>query len=475
MVDQIRVNPPANGFRALPSVDRLLAQPEVQAAIARYSHAAVVELTREALAEARQAVADGAPAPSIEAAVESLVARLDQSFGATLTPVINATGVVLHTNLGRAPLSASAQRAMLAAAQGYSNLEFDLERGERGSRYSHVSELLRRLVGAEAALVVNNCASAVLLALTALAQGREVIVSRGQAVEIGGAFRVPDVMRQSGSRLVEVGTTNRTYQRDYAEAITDQTAGMLRVHASNFKVIGFTHSASLAELVALAQARGLFVLDDLGSGALLDTARFGLSHEPMAQASVAAGADLVAFSGDKLVGGPQAGLLVGKRAAIDRLRRHPLLRALRVDKCTLAALQATLFHYLKGDAEREIPIWRLLSQPLATLEARARGWQSALTDAGASAETVMGDSPVGGGSLPGDTLPTWLLRLDTERLGLAVNEAARRLRLGRPSVVARVERDRLVFDPRSVEPDDDEPLLTAIKLVLASERAARSS
>ncbi|MGC8780699.1 MAG: L-seryl-tRNA(Sec) selenium transferase, partial [Anaerolineae bacterium] len=328
--------------RSLPSVDRLLAHRALAAAIAEHGRELAVEAARSVLAEVRDRIPAGTPAPTLAGLAEAVVQRLAETARGTLYPVINATGVIIHTNLGRAPLSAAARAAMDAVAAGYSNLEYDLAAGERGSRYVHAEQLLRRLTGAEAGLVVNNNAGAIFLALTALAAGREVIISRGQLVEIGGGFRIPDVMRQSGARLIEVGTTNRTHRRDFEAAITPATALLLRVHSSNFKQIGFVSEVPLAEMVELAHRHGLPVLDDLGSGSLLDTTRYGLAAEPTVQASLAAGADLVTFSGDKLLGGPQAGLIVGREALVAQLRHHPLARALRVDKSTLAALQATL-------------------------------------------------------------------------------------------------------------------------------------
>jgi L-seryl-tRNA(Ser) seleniumtransferase len=320
--------------------------------------------------------------------------------------------------------------------------------------------LLRRLSGAEAALAVNNNAAAIYLALSALAVGREVIVSRGQAVEIGGGFRIPDVLRQSGATLVEVGTTNRTYARDYAEAISERTALLLRVHTSNFRLMGFVHETSLAELAELGRARGVPVLDDLGSGTLLPTAPYGLAAEPTVSESVAAGADLITFSGDKLLGGPQAGLIVGKKELVERLKRHPLARALRLDKTTIAGLEATLLCYLRGRAVEEIPVWRMIAAPLGELRARAEALAARLAQAGADAATTECASAVGGGSLPGETLPS---------IGVAVSpgshsadELSRRLRLGVPAVVARITEGRVLFDLRTVLPEQDEGLAGAI-------------
>jgi L-seryl-tRNA(Ser) seleniumtransferase len=472
-------------YRQLPAVDRLIAQPALAAARAAVPAGLLVEVAREVLAGARATIAAGNAAPGADALAAEVAARIAAVTQPSLHPVINASGVIIHTNLGRAPLSRAAQAAMVAAA-GYSNLEYDLETGARGSRYSHAAPLLARLTGAEAALVVNNAAAALVLILSALAAGREVILSRGQAVEIGGGFRIPDIMRQSGATLVEVGTTNRTYRRDYEAAITAQTAGLLRVHASNFRVVGFTAGVAVADLAALAQARGLWLVDDVGSGALLSTATYGLAAEPRVQESVAAGADLVCFSGDKLLGGPQAGIIVGKANWVDRLRRHPLARALRVDKVTLAGLEATLLHYLKGEAPAEVPVWQMISAAPAALERRATGWAAALAARGVPAQVVPGRSAVGGGSLPGETLPTCLLAVAPEGAAAAApisaapaeleeadaappatpggsaSRLAARLRRGSPAVVARVERDLLLFDPRTVLPGEDTALLEAI-------------
>lgn len=473
------VHPPVNSvaLRSLPSVDRLLQEPPIRDLVATYSRQAVVEAIRQTLALVRQQAVHGQPLPSMENLISAVVRTAHSLWQPTLRPVINATGVIIHTNLGRAPLSRAALSAMEAVAKGYSNLEFDLPSGERGSRHTHIEGLLARLVGAEAAMVVNNNASAMLLALSSLAKGKEVIVSRGQAVEIGGGFRIPDVLRQSGCKLVEVGTTNRTRLSDYEAAITPKTAALLHVHTSNFRIIGFTESVSVADLAALGRERGLPVLDDLGSGALLDTACYGLAHEPMVQESMAAGVSLACFSGDKLLGGPQAGLIVGRKDLIEKLKRHPLARAVRVDKCTIAALQATLLHYLRGEAEREIPVWRMIAMPLAYIEERATKWAATLQEWGIQAKLLEGQSTVGGGSLPGETLPTRLVAIpgmDADRKGSATSigsgpkagELARRLRSAEPPVVARVERGYLLLDPRTVAPEEDATLLATVRQAL---------
>ncbi|MBI4312195.1 MAG: L-seryl-tRNA(Sec) selenium transferase [Chloroflexi bacterium] len=441
-------------FRALPSVERVLEQPAIVDLARAYSHEALVGLIREELQGRRSAIAHGGPAPTLERFVESVCMRAAQAWEGFPRRVINATGVILHTNLGRAPLSAAAIHSAAQAAQGYTNLEYDLEQGERGSRQAHVDAILRQVIpGAEAGIAVNNNASAMMLGLAAIAVGKEVIVSRGEAVEIGGGFRIPEVLAQSGAKLVEVGTTNRTYVSDYAAAITEHTGALLKVHASNFRVVGFTSAPATEELVSLGRERGIPVLHDLGSGCLLDTVQFGLAHEPMPQESIAAGIDLAFFSGDKLLGGPQAGIVVGKREMVQRLARHPLARAVRLDKCSLAALTATLLHYVKGDAVRDIPSWRMIAMPLPEVRRRALRLRRAI---GPGARLVQGKSTIGAGSLPGETLPTWLVALDAA--GAGADALAARLRDGRPPVVGRIQDDRVVLDPRTVLPDEERDL-----------------
>ncbi|HEC36448.1 MAG TPA: L-seryl-tRNA(Sec) selenium transferase, partial [Anaerolineae bacterium] len=403
----------AERLRRLPSVDRLLGERVLQELLPLYGHRLTVAAVREVLGQVRDEVRAGEEAPSREALAARAAAHLRHHLAPTLRPVINGTGVIIHTNLGRAPLSSAARAAMDAAARGYSNLEYDLLSGQRGQRTVHAERLLCELTGAESALVVNNNAGAVLLALTGLAQGRGVLISRGQLVEIGGGFRVPEVMAQSGARLIEVGTTNRTHRSDYERALAQEpdVALILRAHHSNFRIVGFTAEVGLAELVELGRAHGVPVMDDLGSGAFLDTAAFGLAHEPTVQESVAAGAAVVCFSGDKLLGGPQAGIIVGKAEFVDPLKRRPLARALRADKLCLSGLQTTLMHYLKEEATEQVPVWRMIATPLAEIEQRVRRWRRRLRRAGVQAEVVDGRSTVGGGSLPGETLPTKLLAL----------------------------------------------------------------
>lgn len=445
-------------LRRLPSVDRLLQDPHIITLIRDSGRELVVEVVRAVLEETRHAILAGQPCPGTDELVAVITQALANALRPTLRRVINATGVIIHTNLGRSPLSEAARQAMWEAGIGYSNLEYDLEQGRRGSRYYHAEALLRRLTGAPAALVVNNNAGAVLLALSALARDKEVIISRSQLIEIGGGFRIPEVMAQSGTRLVEVGTTNRTRLPDYERAITENTALIMRAHRSNFRIIGFTAEPSLAELVELGEKYHIPVIDDLGSGTLLDTAPWGLEHEPMVQESVRAGAALVTFSGDKLLGGPQAGIIVGRRDLVDLLRHFPLTRALRVDKMTLAGLQATLLHYLKGEALQAIPTWRMITRPLEELRVTAERWAEKLRTAGLPAAVTAGQSAVGGGSLPGEILPTWCVAIAAP----SPDAWARQLRAHEPPVIALIQDDQLRLDPRTVQPDEEDMLLQAL-------------
>jgi L-seryl-tRNA(Ser) seleniumtransferase len=451
-------------FRSLPSVDRVLLDERALRAASELGAESTARAVRDELTYRRAAIAAGAPPHSFDEIVDAALRRAYAALAPSLRPVINATGVIIHTNLGRAPLSDDAIAAMSAVARGYSNLEYNLEAGERGSRHEHVESLLRLVTGAEAAMAVNNNASALLLVLSALARDREVVISRGQLVEIGGGFRIPDVMRQSGAALVEVGTTNRTYLRDYESAISDTTAALMRVHASNFRVIGFTAGVETAALAGLAHERGLLLLDDLGSGCLLDTATYGLAREPTPQESVADGADIVMFSGDKLLGGPQAGIIVGRADLITLLKRHPLARALRMDKASIAALNATLLHYVKGDAVEKVPVWRMIAASQSQLRRRARRLARA---AGAGATVVAGRSMVGGGSLPEESLPAHLVALPPQPT-LGLEDLARRLRLAGPAVVGRIEHDRLLLDLRTVDPRDDAKVRAALLRALVA-------
>jgi L-seryl-tRNA(Ser) seleniumtransferase len=449
-------------LRLLPSIDELLQSAGGQQLISQFSRPMTLRAVRASIALARADIRNGAACPSPEALLDTAERLLEIEQRPHLQPVINATGVIINTNLGRAPLSEEALQAMQQVAGGYSNLEYDLETGERGARHTHVAALLGEVTGTEAALVTNNNAAAVLVALSALAAGRQVVISRGQLVEIGGGFRVPDVMRQSGCQLVEVGTTNRTRIGDYAGALNEHTALLLRVHPSNFLITGFTESTPLDALVELASQHNLLVMDDLGSGCLLPSERYGLAHEPTPRESIAAGADVVCFSGDKLLGGPQAGILVGKADVLARIARHPLMRAVRIDKLTLAALEATLRHYQRDEAETHIPVWRMISTQPKHISSRAASWVSKLQAHGIPARTQRGESTVGGGSLPGETLPTTLLALDAAHIPLPLEELAKRLRLRRTPLIARIHHDTLLLDPRTVLPEQDKEMVRAL-------------
>ena len=444
----------ADPRRALPSVDAVL----------RAAHPSAVErdrftrAARDVLARARAARASG-DAATFAAETRAALAERERL---TLRSVINATGVVLQTNLGRAPLSPRALAA-IAAAAGAVSVEYDLVAGKRGERHGHAARLLTDLASAEDAVVVNNNAAAVLLALAALASRKEVIVARGELVEIGGGFRIPDVLRRSGAKLVEVGTTNRTYARDYAGAINERTGAILRVHASNFKITGFVARAEGRELAALAREHNIAFIHDLGSGTLLDTSRFGLGKELSVSEAVREGADVVTFSGDKLLGGPQAGIAVGRAERIAALRAHPLMRALRPDKLTIAALLATLETYRDGAAETELPVWRMIAAPPRALAARARSLAAELDAAGIPSEVIEVRSTVGGGSLPEETQPSFAVAI----VGASPTRVATALRSADPPVIARIVDERVALDLRSVLPEDDEVLARAVTGALA--------
>jgi L-seryl-tRNA(Ser) seleniumtransferase len=453
-------------FRAIPSIEQLRQRPGVRALETRFGHALVVDALRAEAGALRARLAragDAAtpPAGDLGAAIESaLPARLAAIGAPSLRRVINATGVIVHTNLGRAPLAADAVARVAEVATGYANLEYDLAEGRRGARDTHAERLLCRLTGAQAAVVANNNAAATMLVLAALAHGREVIISRGELVEIGGGFRVPDVMAQSGAILREVGTTNRTRASDYAAAISVRTGLILRVHPSNFRIEGFTERPSLDELVALGRRFEVPVAEDLGSGHLGEAAGMpAVPDEPTVTASVATGADVVCFSGDKLLGGPQAGILVGSHDAVSRIRRHPLMRAVRADKMAYAALEATLEAYATGRAQEAVPVARMIAMPLETIRARATALADALRTADIDAVLADGFSTIGGGSAPGSQLPTVLVEIAVTAVSADALDA--RLRAGDPPVVARIERERVVFDLRTVLAAD-EPILPAL-------------
>ncbi|MDE2060121.1 MAG: L-seryl-tRNA(Sec) selenium transferase [candidate division NC10 bacterium] len=462
-------------LRQLPSVDELLQEPSIRETAQTLPRWAVVEAIREVLERRRRSIATGqsgaitADLPSrtmLVAEAQRIALRLNRP---ALRRLINATGVVIHTNLGRAPLAEVAVERVVEVARGYSNLEYDLERGDRGSRQDHVERLLRRLTGAEAALAVNNNAAAVLLAINTLAEGKEVIVSRGELVEIGDSFRIPDIMRRAGGILREVGTTNRTYLRDYEEAVGAASAIILKVHTSNFRIQGFANQVPVAELAGLGEKTDLPVVEDVGSGALVDLSQFGLSKEPMPSESIRTGADLVTFSGDKLLGGPQAGLIVGKRLLVEKLRRNPLARAVRIDKLSLAALEATLCLYLdEGRAFAHVPVLRALVMPLQEIDRRARHLRdriAALTSGHLEVSIIEGTSEVGGGALPLEAIPTRLVAVRGVHLTASVLEG--RLRRTDPPVMIRIKDDRIVLDPRTVSEDDLDTLANLVVSVAA--------
>ena len=447
-------------YRNLPNVNSILENDAVQEIVSLYKRDWVVELVRETIDQARETISKGHACPTLPEIISTIKDRVALLTVQSPRRVINATGVIIHTNLGRSPLSDNAMEAALAASAGYSDLEFDLSSGRRGSRQSHLQSLLKEITGAEASLVVNNNASALLLGLSALADGKEVIVSRGEAVEIGGGFRVPDVMEQSGAVLIDVGTTNRTYVRDYANSLTPQTGVFLKAHASNFRVEGFTAEVSIGELVELGRVNDIPVIHDVGSGALLDTDKYGLAHEPTPQESIAAGAGLVMFSGDKLLGGPQAGIISGDRVLVEKLSRHPLARAIRIDKISLASLTATLMHYLKGEAEAEIPIWKMISARPDQIRLRAQKWKESLQ---VDAEIIESKSAVGGGSLPGETLNSWSLAIDSAGVLGGAQALVTRLRENVPPIIARIEGDKVLLDPRTVMENEEDLVVDALR------------
>ena len=451
-------------LHGLPSVEQLLQTQSAAELIARFGRPATLQAIRTSLDETRKRLSKSGEStiPDRENILSQVSGLLQTWTAPSLIPVINATGVILHTNLGRAPLSSAAIQTVDGIARGYSNLEFDLKTGKRGSRLVHAETLLQHLTGAESALVVNNNAAGVLLVLAALANKKGVIISRSQLVEIGGGFRVPDVMKLSGARLIEVGSTNRVHLEDYEQAMMDRVALVMHAHHSNFKMIGFTEEPKNSEIADLAHKSGVLFVDDLGSGALLSTEQFGLAHEPTIQEALADGADLVCFSGDKLLGGPQAGIIVGRADLLGRIRKHPLARAVRADKLCLAALTQTLLHYLRDEAVNEIPVWRMISATPKQVKDRATDWAKKL----GQGAVIASESTVGGGSLPGESLPTWVLQL-------AVGNADKfleKLRKGQPPLIARTDKARILLDPRTVLPEQDGALLVNLTNALQSQR-----
>ena len=451
-------------YRDLPSVEAVLT--DLDDIIHTYDRSWVVDLVRSQLKTARELIKSGDQnikgqdiADGVRDSVKWLIQPVPRQ-------IINATGVVIHTNLGRSPLSEESIESINQAAIGYSDLELDLSTGRRGSRQAHVQQLLSQLTGAEASLVVNNNASAILLGLSALALGKSVVVSRGEAVEIGGGFRIPDVLLQSGASLSEVGTTNRTYISDYERAIHDDTGAFLKAHASNFRVEGFTASVEPLELVALGTKHGIPVLHDVGSGCFLNTEDYGMAHEPTPQESVRAGVGLTFFSGDKLLGGPQAGIVVGTRSLISVLERHPLARAVRIDKLSLASLTMTLQHYLLNESEKKIPIWRMISASAEDIKDRANLLKEGLEGHSTGVESR---SPIGGGSLPGETLPSWVLAIHCAETSGGADRVLNNLRMCDKPVIGRIADEQVLLDPRTVLPEQDADLKRSLRLALSTE------
>jgi L-seryl-tRNA(Ser) seleniumtransferase len=449
-------------LRNLPSVEELLQTKNAAELIAQYGRPLTLSAIRETLGKIRIRFSNGqiTALPLHDLILAQTDALLTLWAKPTLRAVVNASGVILHTNLGRAPLSHSAIHAMDLVSRGYSTLEYDLEKGARGSRLIHAEAILQKLTGAESAVVVNNNAAAVMLVLSALANKKRVIISRSELVEIGGGFRIPDVMKQSGAKLVEVGTTNKVHLRDYEEALQEPSALIMRAHRSNFKLIGFTSEPDLKDIATLARQAGVAIVDDLGSGALYDTEKYGLTHEPTVQEALAAGVDVVCFSGDKLLGGPQAGIIIGKKDLLDKIKKHPLARVVRADKACLAGVTATLLHYLKDEAEREIPILKMMSYTLKQIKGRAEAWRREL----GKGEIIEGKSTVGGGSLPDETLPTFLLSLSVE----SPEKFLQLLRAQNPPIIARTANNKILLDPRTVFPEQEGALLVGLENVLNS-------
>jgi L-seryl-tRNA(Ser) seleniumtransferase len=454
-------------LRTLPAIDRLLGSPLLVKLEQTQPHILIREAAQTIVDDLRRQILDeqaALPDLDLEAVARLVAKQVAEMARPSLRRVINVTGTLLHTNLGRAPLCSDALQAINAIAQGYSNLEYDLEQGQRGKRFTHVEELLCRLTGGEAATVVNNNAGAVMLALAALAGGRNALVSRGELIEIGGSFRIPDIMAASGVDLVEVGTTNKTHFKDYAEAINTETALILKVHTSNYRILGFTEAVSGDELAGLAHQHAIPVLEDLGSGLLIDLTPYGLPREPTVREVLKTGIDLVTFSGDKLLGGPQAGIIVGKRDVIDTLRKHPMARALRIDKLTLAALEATLRLYLDPDkALAQVPTLKMLSLPASELQQRCETLMPklrALIGDVADCTIIESTATVGGGALPLAELPGWVIALAPK--SMSVNNLITRLRGCEPPVVGRVQDDRFLIDPRTLINDDETLLLQAL-------------
>lgn len=449
----------------IPSVEKILNDNRIIDLLEKYSRDSIIKLIRIELEVIRQRIVDSNLEFNYEVLIDNLINKANNLWLNEIKNVINATGVILHTNLGRAPLSSDAADSVRDISLSYSDLEFSIKSAKRGSRQEIVSDILCNLTGAESAFVVNNNASAVFLTILALCENKDVIVSRGEAVEIGGGFRIPDIISNSSANLVEIGTTNKTYVHDYETAINDKSGCILMVHTSNFKITGFTHSADISDLVKLSSSKGLPIIQDLGSGTLIDTRDFNLDYEPTIQDSIKSGIDLVLFSGDKLLGGPQSGIIVGKKKYLDLIKKHPIARAIRIDKLNLTALSSTLLHYIKGEAIDKIPVWKMISADIESLKARVIDWQNKIT---IESNIIEGQSTIGGGSLPGQILPTYLLSISGLKIDCGVNEFFNKLLNNKFPIVARIEKNNIIFDPRTVLSDEDSKLIDGINSVYAN-------
>jgi len=446
----------------IPSVERILNDNRIIDLLEKYSRASITKLIRVELEINRQSIIDSNLEFNYEVFIDILINKTNNLWLNEIKHVINATGVILHTNLGRAPLSLDASNSVKKSSSSYSDLEFNIQSAQRGSRQEIVSDILCNLTGAESAFVVNNNASAVFLSILALCKNKDVIISRGEAVEIGGGFRIPDIISNSSANLVEVGTTNKTYVSDYEAAINEESAGILMVHTSNFKITGFTHSTDTSDLVKLANANKLPLIQDLGSGSLIDTRDFNLDYEPTIQDSIKSGVDLVLFSGDKLLGGPQAGIIIGKKKYLDLIKKHPIARAIRIDKLNLTALSSTLLHYIKGEALDKIPVWKMISANVEFLKSRVLVWQEKIV---IESNIIEGDSTIGGGSLPGQVLPTYLLSISGSKMNCGINDFFNKLLNNKIPIVARIEKDSIMFDPRTVLDNEDDKLIDVVNSV----------
>jgi len=452
---------PKVDLSAIPSIDTILQSPTADTLINIAGRELAIKAIRQSVDQIREKMRSGLPLPDVEVIIREANKFAMEWVQPSLYPVINASGIILHTNLGRSPLSDDTIKAMQAVSASYNNLEFDLQKGKRGKRSTHAEEILKKLTGAESALVVNNNAAAVLLILTALAKHKKVIIPNSQLVEIGGGFRVPDVMRQSGAKLIPIGTTNRIHLSDYVQALEDGASLVLNAHHSNFKIIGFTTEPKLEEVAAAAHKHSVPFVYDLGSGAMMNTSSYGLAHEPTIIEAISAGADIICFSGDKLLGGPQAGIIIGRSDLMKKIKRHPLARAVRADKMCLSGISTTLIHYLKGEAEDKIPIWRMIALDKGTIHQRALGWKKTIEQG----NVIDGYSMVGGGSLPGESLPTYLLALDIPK----ANKFLAHLRALPFPIIARIENGQALFDPRTVLPNQERAFLLGLKQVLLNQ------